>query len=112
MEKLQKDLSILNDFIFERPPVGVKFLLTKPEGICQLGKKLALCEMLKEAQDASPFYATKENFECIAGSLILGMDELTPFSKVVKLALKLGSLMTLVQTEESINKYHYWEGIV
>ncbi|WP_373657650.1 hypothetical protein [Sporomusa acidovorans] len=30
------DLSIINRFQFEYQPVGVKFLLTKPEGLKQL----------------------------------------------------------------------------
>ena len=69
-----RDLSIFNKFDFERPPVGVKFLLNKPEGIKKLDKKLALCEMLPEAQKGEAFYATAEDFECV-GPLILGMVE-------------------------------------
>jgi len=38
MRPLQTDLSIYNKFNFEKPPVGVKFLLTRPEGIEQLGQ--------------------------------------------------------------------------
>jgi uncharacterized protein (DUF169 family) len=67
-------LSIFNKFNFERPPVGVKFLLNRPEGIKKLDKKLALCEMLPEAQKGEAFYATAEDFECV-GPLILGMVE-------------------------------------
>jgi uncharacterized protein (DUF169 family) len=69
-----RDLSIFNKFNFELPPVGIKFLLNKPKGIKKLDKKLALCEMLPEAQKGSPFYATAEDFECV-GPLILGMVE-------------------------------------
>lgn len=73
----QLDLSILNQFNFERKPVGVKFLFTKPDGIGRLDKILDFCEMLIEAQEGSPFYASKENFTCI-GPLILGMTENDP----------------------------------
>jgi len=69
-----RDLSIFKKFNFERQPVGVKYLLNKPKGIKKLDKRLALCEMLREAQKGSPFYATKEDFECV-GPLILGMEE-------------------------------------
>jgi uncharacterized protein (DUF169 family) len=67
------DLSILKKFNFERPPVCVKFLFRKPEGIKQLDKTMALCEMLREAQERDePFYITKDNENCF-GKSILGM---------------------------------------
>jgi uncharacterized protein (DUF169 family) len=69
-----QDLSIFNKFNFERPPVGIKYLLNKPKGIKKLDKTLALCEMLPEAQKGSPFYATAEDFECV-GPIVLGMVE-------------------------------------
>ncbi|MBN2187265.1 MAG: DUF169 domain-containing protein [Dehalococcoidia bacterium] len=75
MRPLQTDLSIFEKFKFERPPVGVKFLFEKPEGIKQLDKSIALCEMIKEAQQAkAPFYMTKENEACV-GKIALGMEE-------------------------------------
>ena len=77
MSSTQQDLSIFNKFNFERKPVGVKFLPNKPDGIERLDKILDFCEMLKEAQEGSPFYVTKENFTCI-GPLILGMVEHEP----------------------------------
>lgn len=64
--------SIFNKFKFEYQPVGVKFMLTKPDNISQLKKPLSFCEMLKEAQDADSFYATHENHECKAGPILLG----------------------------------------
>lgn len=72
-----RDYSIFNKFNFERKPVGVKFLITKPEGIQRLGKSLNFCEMLKEAQSSSPFYVTKEDFQCIE-PMILGMEDPEP----------------------------------
>ena len=50
MKPLQTDLSIYEKFNFENPPVGVKFLPGRPEGIEQLDKSMALCEMVNEAQ--------------------------------------------------------------
>jgi uncharacterized protein (DUF169 family) len=74
MRALQTDLSIYSKFNFDRPPVGIKFLFFKPEGIEQLDKTLPFCEMFKEAQQReSPFYITKENEDCF-GKFALGMD--------------------------------------
>ena len=73
MRPLQTDLSIYSKFNFEKPPVGVKYLFHKPEGIEPLDKSLALCEMLKEAhQRKTPFYFTKEQESCF-GKAFLGM---------------------------------------
>jgi uncharacterized protein (DUF169 family) len=77
MSSIEQDLSIFNKFNFERPPVGVKFLSTKPDGIERLDKILDFCEMLVEAQNGSPFYVAKENFTCI-GPLVLGMVDSDP----------------------------------
>ncbi|MCJ7655148.1 MAG: DUF169 domain-containing protein [Dehalococcoidia bacterium] len=65
MSSIKRDLSIFNKFDFERKPVAIKYMLKKPEGIAKLKKPLALCEMLREAQAGSPFYAEKEDFECV-----------------------------------------------
>jgi uncharacterized protein (DUF169 family) len=77
MGSIQEELSIFNKFNFDRPPVGVKFLPNKPEGLKKLDKILDLCEMLPEAQEGNAFYVTKENFTCV-GPLILGMIEHEP----------------------------------
>jgi len=78
MRPLQSDLSILKKLNFERPPVGVKFLFFKPEGIEQLDKKLAICEMIRESQERdTPFYMTKDNEDCF-GAVTLGMVETPP----------------------------------
>jgi uncharacterized protein (DUF169 family) len=74
MRPLETDLSIYRKFNFEKPPVGVKFLYRKPEGIERLDKNLPLCAMLKEAQPrSSPFYMDKDNEDCF-GKVPLGMD--------------------------------------
>ncbi|MBA7569770.1 hypothetical protein ES708_11511 [subsurface metagenome] len=78
MRPLQTDLSIYKKFDFEKPPVGVKFLFNKPEGIERLDKTLGLCEMLKEAhQRETPFYFDKENEDCV-GKMPLGMMDISP----------------------------------
>jgi uncharacterized protein (DUF169 family) len=75
MRPLQTDLSIFEKFQFERPPVGVKFLFARPEGVKQLDKSAALCEMIKVAQQSSaPFYMAKENESCV-GKMVMGWEE-------------------------------------
>lgn len=46
--------------------------------------------MLKEAQEANSFYATKETFECKVGPSILGMIEPDPIFKSGLVGVKLG----------------------
>ena len=78
MRPLQTDLSIYKKFNFEKPPVAVKFLLSRPKGIEQLDKALPFCEMLKEAQQrGTPFYFSKENEDCV-GKVILGLEDMSP----------------------------------
>lgn len=73
MRPLQTDLSIFGKLDLKKPPVGVRFSLRKPEGIEQLDKNMALCEMLVEAQNRTgPFYMTGENEICF-GKQTLGM---------------------------------------
>ena len=40
MNSIQRNLSIFNKFKLERPPVGVKFLPNKPDGVKRLDKIL------------------------------------------------------------------------
>jgi uncharacterized protein (DUF169 family) len=78
MRPLRTDLSIFNQFNFERPPVGVKFLFSKPDDIARLNKKLGFCQMLKEAhQSDNAFYFDKDNEDCV-GKLPLGMMDSLP----------------------------------
>jgi uncharacterized protein (DUF169 family) len=70
------DYAIFDKFNFERKPVGVKYSLSKPEGIKQTTKSLALCELFKEAQTSQPFYVTKENVQC--GEQVLGFMDYPP----------------------------------
>ena len=74
MKPLTQDLSIFKKLNFENPPLGITFQFFKPEGIEPLDKKLAACEMFKEAwQRGTPFYFTKENEDCF-GKVPLGME--------------------------------------
>jgi uncharacterized protein (DUF169 family) len=84
------DLSIFERFNFEYQPVGVKFSLTKPDGLARLDKKAAFCQMLKEAQDGRPFYTTKEEHECKVGPILLGMDKPDPVFESGMIGPKLG----------------------
>jgi uncharacterized protein (DUF169 family) len=72
-----RDLSIFSQFNFKLKPIGLKFLLFKPEGVRKLNKKLALCEMFKEAQQKEPFYAELDNFNCV-GPILTGMADSDP----------------------------------
>jgi uncharacterized protein (DUF169 family) len=77
MNKYPGRYAILEKFDFEKPPVGVKFLPFKPQGLERPGKLLDLCEMLVEAQKGKAFYVTKDDFTCI-GTMLLGMREMDP----------------------------------
>jgi uncharacterized protein (DUF169 family) len=77
MSSAAPDLSILKKFNFKLKPIGIKFLLFKPKGIKRIEKKLAICEMWREAQKSEPFYATVEDFNCVA-PILLGMAEGDP----------------------------------
>jgi uncharacterized protein (DUF169 family) len=79
MKPLKIDMSIFQKFGFERKPVGIKFLLNKPDGIEILDKSLTFCQMFKEAQDSKPFYSMKENFACM-GPILLGMRDADPIA--------------------------------
>ena len=89
MNSKPRDYSVFEKFDFERTPVGIKYLLNRPDGIEPLDKELALCEMFKEAQDRDPFYVTRENFACL-GSLVLGMRESEPIFESGEVGAKEG----------------------
>jgi uncharacterized protein (DUF169 family) len=77
MNSNPRDYSVFDKFDFERKPVGVKFVITKPESIERLDKELNFCEMLKEAQTGSPFYVGKGDFHCVE-PMVLGMVDPEP----------------------------------
>ena len=65
------DYSIFDKFDFERQPVGVKFLTTKPESLEKLDKILDFCEMLVEAQEGRTFYRIPDRAEAIRFGIAL-----------------------------------------
>lgn len=77
MKSTSLDYSVFDKLNFERKPVGIKYSLKKPDGIKQLDKSLALCELFEEAQTSRPFYVAKENIQC--GEPLLGMADFPPF---------------------------------
>jgi len=80
MTLTQKDFSVLGKFAFDIPPVAVKFSAKRPPKMERLAEKLALCEMLKKAQQGNAFFADAENHACEAGLYVLGQaDALQPF---------------------------------
>ena len=79
MAEKKRDYSSLDKFNFERKPVGVKFMITRPEGIKRIDKELNMCEMLKEAQENEPFYVTPEDWVCVGvEQMILGLEDPEP----------------------------------
>ena len=75
MTLTKKDLAILDKLHFDVKPVGVKFLVKRPEMVERLGENMALCEMLRKAQEGSAFYADVENHTCEAGPYVLGQAD-------------------------------------
>lgn len=54
------------------PVVAVKFSATEPADVPRLKKRIAFCEMLKEAQETGAFYASRDEHGCVPGSYVLG----------------------------------------
>jgi uncharacterized protein (DUF169 family) len=75
MTLTKEDLSILDKFVFDVPPVGVKFSAKRPDKADRLAEKMALCEMLKKAQEGNAFFADAENHACEAGLYVLGQAD-------------------------------------
>jgi uncharacterized protein (DUF169 family) len=92
MNSTKLDYSIFDKFNFESKPVGIKYLLGKPDGIEQLDKSLALCELFKEAQNRPPFYTARENVGC--GGQLLGMMDMPPFMYSGQLGQKFSMFKT------------------
>ncbi len=114
MKPLRTDLSVFSKFNFENRPVGVKFLLSKPEGIEQLDKKLALCEMLKESYERkAPFYFTRENEDCFGKATLGMMDSDKPFGESGLVGYKWGIFQEpRANTLLYHRNYHFGKGVV
>ncbi len=70
-----KDFDVLEKFEFDRSPVGVKFLAGPPAKLERLDERLALCEMLKRAQEGRAFFADADMHACEVGLYVLGQAE-------------------------------------
>ena len=75
MPTTKENAAVLEKFDFDLPPVGVKFLSNPPDTIEKVEGKLALCEMLKSAQQGHAFYAGAQNHACEAGLYVLGQED-------------------------------------
>jgi uncharacterized protein (DUF169 family) len=92
MRPLQTDLSVFKKLNLHRPPLGIKFLFFKPEGIGPLSprKSLSLCEMIAEAQNTQiPFYFDRGYQETCVGKILLGMQGMEPFAESGQIGEKL-----------------------
>jgi len=97
-------VAILDKFYFDVPPVGVKFLAKRPDLVERLDENMALCEMLKKAQEGNVFYADKENHTCDAGPYVLGQaDAPEPF-----ISGEFGAGLRIFEDARSASRlYHY-----
>jgi len=75
MALTEEDYAILAEFQFAIQPVGIKYLVRPPVGVTRLDQKMALCEMLKRAQQGDPFYADADSHTCEAGPYVLGYKD-------------------------------------
>lgn len=73
----KRDLSPFGKLNTLGQPVGIKFLLFKPEGVEKLEENMAVCEMMKKAGNGDAFYAVQDNFTCV-GPILTGMTEGDP----------------------------------
>jgi uncharacterized protein (DUF169 family) len=87
MDTTRRDYSTFDRFEFERQPVGIKFLLNRPEGLEQTDKVMPICRLFTEAQTGQPFYATKDNFSCV-DRLVLGMVDAEPTTESGQIGAK------------------------
>ena len=84
------DLSVFATIGLEYPVVAVKFAAEEPAGVPRLAKRLALCEMLREAQMEGAFYASLEEHACGAGPFALGHDAADPVFESGRMGPELG----------------------
>jgi uncharacterized protein (DUF169 family) len=84
------DFSIFAVIGFDYPVVAVKFSAVEPADLPRLNKRLAFCEMLKEAQDAGGFYATMDEHSCKVGPYVLGQIPHDPVAESGRIGPMLG----------------------
>jgi uncharacterized protein (DUF169 family) len=104
MSLTKESAAILDRFAFDVPPVGVKFSAKRPDKAERLAEKMALCEMLKKAQEGEVFFADQENHTCEAGLYVLGQDEVpAPF-----VSGEFGAGLRIFEEPRSASRlYHY-----
>ena len=104
MTLTKQDLAILEKFDFDVQPVGVKFLAKRPDIVKRLDENMALCEMLKKAQEGNAFFVEKENHACEAGLYVLGQAEAPgPF-----ISGEFGAGLKIFEDARSASRlYHY-----
>jgi uncharacterized protein (DUF169 family) len=71
----KEDWKIMDKLAFAIKPVGVKYLVDPPAAVKNLDEKIALCEMLKRAQEGESFYIDAASHACEAGAYILGQEQ-------------------------------------
>jgi uncharacterized protein (DUF169 family) len=76
--KVDQWIDILDNLNLEKPPVAVKFLIRKPQGIDKLEQNVFFCEMLGIAQEGKAFYADSTNHMCDAGAYLTGGKDVLP----------------------------------
>ena len=86
----QLDLSVFKRFDFNYSPIGINFALKKPDQISPIKRKAAFCEMIKIAQKGESFYAAKDDHECKAALIPLGLSEPDPIISSGQIGPKLG----------------------
>ena len=107
MDSIRWNYSVFDRFEFERKPVGIKFLLNKPEGLELTDKVMPICRLLTEAQTSQQFYATKDNLSCV-DRLILGMVDAEPTME----SGQIGAKEKIYQEARANSRiYHYIEKI-
>jgi uncharacterized protein (DUF169 family) len=104
MEFNKNNLAIFNQINFEAPPVGVKLTSKPPESLDRLDENLALCEMLKKAQEGHAFYADARNHTCGAGAYVLGQVDIhDPYQSG-----EFGAALKIFDSPRSAGRvYHY-----
>ena len=90
MNPLTQDLSIFEKFEFDKQPVGVKFLYRKPHDMKKVREPMAICEMIREAQQTEEsFYMTADDEDCF-GAVALGMRQTPLFAEAGMIGEGLG----------------------
>ncbi|MBN1630894.1 MAG: DUF169 domain-containing protein [Thermoleophilia bacterium] len=82
--------SALEPVGLDYPAVAVKFTATEPVDMPRLDKKIALCAMLREAQESGPFYASKDEHGCTPGSFVLGQVGHDPVREAGRIGPEIG----------------------